>query len=91
MTWEDLIELEPKLLTLYNRALEIRKRRPGVGALDLWIGPRSGMKDEMTALVGWGRRDNPRLATSEAYDLAYDKIYYEALLGDRNERTRHRS
>jgi hypothetical protein len=84
MTWQDLIDLEPRLLALYNRALAIRNGNRPFDALDVWIGSgyRDGIKAEMVELVGWNRRDRPELATNEAYDIAYDKIYYEALLGE---------
>ena len=82
MTWQDLIELEPKLLVLYNRALAIRNGNRPFDALDVWIGRWHGMKDELVELVGWSRKDNPQLGTTEAYDLCYDKIYYEGLLGE---------
>jgi hypothetical protein len=82
MTWQELIELEPRLLALYNRALAIRNGKRTFIALDVWIGSRRGMKDEMMELVGWSRKDKPALATDEAYNVAYDKIYYEGLLGE---------
>src|SRR5215472_9802776 len=82
MTWQRLIKLEPKLLELYNRAQAIRKRKRTFDPLKVWIGSRHGMKDEMAALVGWNRADVPELGTNAAYDIAYDRIYYEALLGE---------
>jgi hypothetical protein len=85
MTWERLIELEPRLLALYNRGLAIRNGKRRFDPMDVWIGRRTGMKDEMTALVGWSRKDNPELGTIEAYNLSYDKIFYEALLGEKPE------
>jgi hypothetical protein len=88
MTWGRLIELEPRLRALYNRALTIRNGKRRFDALGLWIGQGcDGMKDEMTALVGWGRKDSPELGTNEAYDVAYEKIFYEALLGEVPENT----
>jgi len=41
----------------------------------------NGIPRAETALVGWSRKDNLELATTEAYDRAYEKLYYEALLG----------
>jgi hypothetical protein len=85
MTWKRLIELEPRLLALYNRALAIRNGRRPFDPIDVWIGSRHGMKDEVTALVGWDRKDSTELGTNEAYDIAYDKIFYEGLLGENAE------
>jgi len=82
MTWERLIELEPRLSALYNRALTIGKGKRRFNPFDIWIGSRTGMKDEMLGLVGWHRKDSPELATDEAYNIAYDKIFYEGLLGE---------
>jgi hypothetical protein len=87
MTWERLIELEPRLLVLYNRALAIRKGKRRFDAFDVWYGRGSqdGLKAEMKALVGWSRKDNRELGTNEAYDVAYDRIFYEGLLGEKPE------
>ena len=82
MTWERLIELEPRLLALYNRALANRRssgRR--FDAEDVLIG--SGMWDELNDLVGSSsRKDNPELGTSEAHFIAFNKLFYEALQGE---------
>ena len=82
ITWEKLIKLEPRLLELYNRAQAIRKRKRPFDPLGIWVGSKHGMKDEMTKLVGWNRPDVPELGTNAAYDIAYDRIFYEALLGE---------
>jgi hypothetical protein len=84
VTWERLIELESRLLALYNRALAIRKGKHRFNALDVWIGRGrgGGMKDDLMALVGWNRKPHPELGTDEAYNLAYDKLFYETLLGE---------
>jgi hypothetical protein len=85
MTWKDLIQMEPRLLELYNRALAIRNGDRPFNDIDVWIGSRHGMNDDLVALVGWSRKDKPELATNEAYDIAYDKIYFEGLLGEQLE------
>lgn len=79
-----MIELEPRLLALYTRALAIRKSGRPFDDLDVWIGHGGceGMKAELVRLVGWSRKDSPELGTNQAYDLAYDKIYSEALCGE---------
>jgi len=84
MTWQRLTQLEPRLLALYNQALAIRSGKRLFDALDVWIGRGrwDGMKDEMKGLVGWERKDIAELVTNEAYDVAYDRIFYEALLGE---------
>jgi len=50
--------------------------------MEVWIGSQQGMKDEMTELVGWSRADVSERGTDAAYDIAYDRIFYEALLGE---------
>ncbi len=85
VTWEVLITLEPRLLELHDRANALRRRKRRFNALDVWYGRgRYGMKDELTALVGYRRKDIPELGTNAAYDLAYDKIYC-ALTGEKEE------
>jgi len=76
-----LIELEPRLLALYSRALAIRKRRRYFNGCWYGRGSHDGMKDKLKELVGWRRKNSAELGTCEAYDLAYDKVFYEALCG----------
>lgn len=71
MTWEQMIELEPELLELYNLAKSI-KRTPNFCANQIWYGP-NGLKSRMMQLVGWDA--DGVLGTCEAYDTAYRKIY----------------
>jgi len=80
ITWERLIELEPRLLSLYKRALAIRNSGERYDPLEVWY-RWGGMRDWLVGLVGWSRKDNPELATCAAYDIAYDKIFFEALCG----------
>jgi hypothetical protein len=73
MTFEELCELEPGLLTLYRRAKGVKddRRKRSFCANAVWYGR---FKPVLCRLVGWEAR-NPTLRTSEAYDLAYDTIY----------------
>lgn len=82
ITWERLTELEPRLLRLYQRALAYRQNGQPFDAFDIWYGCER-MGDEFDELVGWSRKkDSAELGTSEAYDMAFDKILYETLLGE---------
>ena len=82
MTWERLVELEPRLLVLYKRALALRQSGREFDLIDVWGGPNHGMKDDMKGLVGPSATKEPSLGIWEAYDIAYDKIYFEAMLGE---------
>lgn len=80
VTWEMLIEAEPKLLDLYNDARKVKD--DGTGKYfcgnEFWY-EVGGLKDRLLPLVGWERfyqdGDASILSTREAYDLAYRKIY----------------
>ena len=78
-SWETLIDREPRLLDLYEEARAIRddKHAPHFCANNVWYGRRGwpGLKERVTALVGWTRTDDPILGTPQAYDIAYHKIY----------------
>jgi hypothetical protein len=87
LTWEQLTELEPRLLTLYERARAIKdnRRKPSFCANRTW-GEWGGLREQLSDLVGWAVKrwgGDPRLATSRAYDIAYRKVY-DALPDCRN-------
>lgn len=67
-----LCELEPRLLELYNEAKSY-KPVPGFCANHIWY-RYGGLKSQLCHIVGWDAID-PRLQTSEAYDVAYETIY----------------
>jgi hypothetical protein len=81
LTWNTLVELEPRLPQLYHRAKAIKdhRRTKSFCANQVWYGTAysGSLKDRLCVLVGWERlgSGDPRLKTSEAYDLAYDKLY----------------
>jgi hypothetical protein len=77
--WELLTQLEPRLLELFNEAQEIRRTRSkDFFPNNVWY---HGLKDRMCNLVGFDAVGEGVIRSSEAYDLAYSKIYYEALRG----------
>ena len=81
ITWKRLVELEPGLLALYEYARSINddKSKPSFCANALYIGfaeyRNVGLKGTLRDLVGWNRPDVPELNTSEAWDVAFEKIY----------------
>ena len=74
LTWEALVELEPRLEGLLGRVLAARPiRRRGANYEGIW----GRFKDPLSDLVGYflpSSRD-PRLRSTEAYDVAYKKLY----------------
>ena len=75
--FQALCQVEPRLKELYERAKAVKDDRS-----TNWFCPQavwggySGLKAEMTALVGWhAESDAPRLRTCEAYMAAYAAIY----------------
>jgi hypothetical protein len=81
MTFELLCGLEPQLKMLRDE-ISNRPKTEWDNVLHIW---GEEYKDRMKALVGWYRKKkevgDPRLHTSEAYDIAYF-----ALLDTLNER-----
>jgi len=72
MTWEKLIEIEPRLKDLYNKARAIRRKYKKLDVFRVWCG-RNGLKSEMCRLVGWEAK-KPEICNCECYDLAYKKV-----------------
>lgn len=75
-TFEELCELEPRLLGLLHVAQALYdqyKDAPRVCTNELWAGPK-GLKSRLVKLVGW-RAGKPELRTSRVYDLCYEAIY----------------
>ena len=74
ITWEKIIELEPRLLELYNEALHERRTRKRFCVNMAW---HSKYKPKLVMLCGYVlvvKGDTSILATSKAYDIAYSKI-----------------
>lgn len=72
ITWEWMVTKEPRLQGLLDLCKAVNNPD---AAFDHWFGP-TGLKREMCALVGMERRDlgHPDLFTSDAYDIAYDRL-----------------
>ena len=73
MTWEELIQIEPRLRQLAERA---GRRKPDARNFDtIWV---NEFKKELERLVGhFADTDNCILAAAEAYQIAYIRIYRE--------------
>jgi hypothetical protein len=83
VTWQRLVELEPRLADLYNRARAVRddKHHSSFCANRVWYGrdnQEGGLRGQLFKLVGHevSRHADPRLRTSAAYDVAYHAIYH---------------
>ena len=76
ITFAGLADRDPRLRALLAKVKAIRSEHlnsDSFCANSWWYG--KGLKEELTWLVGWLRRDDPVLGTSDAYDLAYDTLY----------------
>ena len=73
MIWDELIKAEPRLEKLYERVKRIQddKSKPSFCANLVWYG---WVKAEMCRLVGY-EATTPVAGSSEAYDLAYKRLY----------------
>ncbi|WHH60415.1 hypothetical protein [Petroclostridium sp. X23] len=68
------MKIEPELQSLYNRALLYRGSKcHDFCANRVWYG-KGGLKQKLCTLVGFDA-NKPELVNSEAYDIAYRKIY----------------
>jgi hypothetical protein len=73
MIWERLIELEPRVAELLEEARRVKD--PGGSSFcanQTWFDQFDKRLDK---LVGWYADGDPDLQTSEAYDVAFIKIY----------------
>lgn len=71
--WERLVEVEPRLRALEDRARS-QRGRSGSRKLDYWY---RSIKPDLGWMVGW--MGEGELKGSEAYDLAYDYLLHHAL------------
>lgn len=85
ITWELLVKTDPRLQDLYNRIIQSAPKSEWV-ADELWFGhnDRFGFKQSMQKIVGWYRNIDdsetyPFMTDITAYDVAYRKLYDEAL------------
>ena len=67
-----MVAIEPKLLTLFEKASSY-KAKENFCTNKIWYGP-DGLRQKLSRLVGFGACKR-QLRTSQAYDLAYTKIY----------------
>lgn len=86
LTWEQVVELEPRLQVLFDEATAAGSRKESFCAFDAWYGRNGeglGLKQRVSQLVGWGRRCVPldaremTLQSHTAYDVAYQTIYHQ--------------
>jgi hypothetical protein len=82
ITWKELVKIEPELLELAKEAQAYKEESKGkdyVCANDRWYGygkwRDKSIRLRLIQLVGWTRKDDARLYTSEAYDVAYQHVY----------------
>ena len=71
MTFDQMVAIDPRL-----RELEyyVRIQRASASERQYWTRWEE-MKRHLTALVGWHRPTIDKLATAEAYEVAYNHIY----------------
>jgi hypothetical protein len=81
MTFENLCEEEPRLKALYEQVKVIRIDR-GKSVEQIWFGK---IKPSMKTLVGF-LAENPKMRSSESYDLCYQILYDLLLDRKRNKR-----
>lgn len=66
MTWEQIVEIEPRIQALYNRMLKPHEQTEYEWA---------SVKMEFTNLVGFfAESDNDALTGSDAYDTVYERM-----------------
>jgi len=70
MTWEEIIRIDHRLGMMYEMAKGM-KRHEGFCANKVWY---TIYKPRLVQLVGWSAAKE-ELRNSEAYDIAYRKIY----------------
>ncbi len=86
LTWEKLVEIEPRLGQLLAEVRKVKddKQMAGFCANNVWFGNNRhhGFKPRMYVLVGRASV-HPQLRSSTAYSMAYAKLY-DALPSCRN-------
>jgi hypothetical protein len=76
LTWEDLAQVEPRLLALLKEIAAAGAASPRFCSVSAWhgFGGRQGFKMRLWYLAGSGAR-NPALRSREAYDVAFETLY----------------
>jgi hypothetical protein len=73
LTWQELVKREPRLRDLLREARAVDDSDPHFCANEVWY---RHFKPALCELVGWDARVQDGVVnSSEAYDIAYDKIY----------------
>ena len=73
LTWRELVKREPELRTLLKKAKAVDDSDPHFCANAVWY---QHFKPVLCDLVGWDARVRDGVVnSSEAYDIAYHKIY----------------
>ncbi len=79
LTWQDLVEREPRLADLRIVAERVRDAGDGsfcANASWYGYGGQLGLKPRLLRLVGWGAQSrDPVLRSCDAYDVAYQTLY----------------
>jgi len=89
ITWDELVELEPRLEALLQKAQSIEddksKKSFCANAAFYGFDGYEGLREKIRNLVGWEVYDviDPRVQTASAFDAVYRKIY-DALPDCRN-------
>lgn len=72
-TWPKLVKAEPRLIELFRQAEAISSENdPHFCANRVWS---EKLKPRLTVLVGDEVKDHPLLGSSQAYDIAYRKVF----------------
>jgi hypothetical protein len=77
LTWEELVEMEPRLADLLKRCTEAGRGLRSFCYEIAWFGPsgNTGFKAEFKQLVGhFAENRHPRLTTQYAYELGYQTL-----------------
>ena len=72
-SWDELVEIEPRLGELLTEIRRVDGRGPKFCANKLWYG-QHGYRRRMEKLVGWGA-EKKSVSGSVDYDTAYKKLY----------------
>lgn len=80
LTWNELVELEPRLDDLLAKVRAAKPADP-YNEYYNWEGDWGEFKPLITKLVGWFRRDDPDsiLRSTEAYQIVYHTLLHEFL------------
>jgi hypothetical protein len=75
ITWDELVELEPRLLDLEKDVKSVKddQSRESFCANDVWYGI---FRSDLSSLVGrYSRGNDAKLRTPYAFEVAYNHLY----------------